>query len=73
MLPDWCIQVLKGIVGQCLFQLSVMYALVFHVDAVFHIPADSSEHRTIIFNTFVLMQLFNQASQRAVPVSHIGG
>ena len=58
--------------GQCLFQLSVMYALVFHVDAVFHIPDGSSQHRTIIFNTFVLMQLFNQASQAAVSVSHMG-
>ena len=49
-----------------------MYALVFHVDAVFHIPDGSSQHRTIIFNTFVLMQLFNQASQAAVSVSHMG-
>lgn len=55
------LQILKGIIGQCVFQLSVMYALVFHIDAVFQIPKDATVlHGTIIFNTFVLMQLVNQ-------------
>lgn len=55
-------QILKGIVGQCAFQLLVMYALVFHMDVVFQVPATdtSNLHSSIIFNTFVLMQLVNQ-------------
>ena len=58
-------QIVKSIVGQSLFQLGVMYALVYHSDAIFAIPHGvamdgASVHRTIVFNTFVLMQLFNQ-------------
>ena len=52
---------LKGIVGQCVFQLGVMYALVFHSDIFFHIDMENTDlHGTIVFNTFVLMQLVNQ-------------
>lgn len=44
----------------------VMYALVAHGDALFGVPSHlalggaPSEHYTIVFNAFVLMQLFNQ-------------
>ena len=58
-------QIVKSIVGQSVFQLGVMYALVVHSDAIFAVPNDlvmegPSVHRTLVFNTFVLMQLFNQ-------------
>jgi Ca2+ transporting ATPase len=58
-------QVLKNIAGQSFFQLLVMYALVFHGDSIFSIPSavateGPSIHYTLVFNTFVLMQLFNQ-------------
>ncbi len=58
---------LRNIVGQAVFQLGVMYTLVSRGDAIFGVPAHSSlggapsEHYTIVFNTFVLLQLFNQA------------
>jgi hypothetical protein len=57
--------VLKGIAGQSIFQLAVMYALVFHGDSIFGVPngsltAGPSEHYTLVFNAFVLLQLFNQ-------------
>ena len=56
-------QILKGILGQCVFQLGVMYALVFHSDYFFHVSLDDPAlHGTIVFNTFVLMQLVNQVS-----------
>ena len=57
---------LKGIVGQGAFQLAVMWALVFHGDAIFGVlpamehPGQPSVHYTLVFNTFVWMQLFNQ-------------
>jgi hypothetical protein len=39
----------------------VMYGLVFHMPEIFHIPADQTAlSGTVVFNTFVLMQLVNQ-------------
>ena len=53
--------------GQSVFQLGVMYALVCHGDAIFGVPSGSADlmdgpsvHYTLVFNSFVLMQLFNQ-------------
>ena len=56
---------LKSIAGQSAFQLAAMYALVFHGPAIFGVANASSlegpsEHYTLVFNAFVLMQLFNQ-------------
>ena len=57
---------LRNIVGQAAFQLGVMWVLVTRGDAVFGVPSHfslggaPSEHYTIVFNTFVLLQLFNQ-------------
>lgn len=59
-------QVLKSIAGQSAFQLAVMFALVVHGDALFGVPPaaaahGASVHYTLVFNAFVMMQLFNQA------------
>ena len=58
---------MKSIVGQSVFQLGVMYALVCHADTIFGVPSASADlmdgpsvHYTLVFNSFVLMQLFNQ-------------
>jgi magnesium-transporting ATPase (P-type) len=64
-------QVLKDIVGQSLFQLAVMYLLVFHGDAIFHVEPGyavqgASQHYTIVFNSFVMLQLFNQINARKI-------
>lgn len=63
--------VTKHIVGQSLFQLGVMYGLVVYGDQLFgiangHTVQGPSQHYTIVFNTFVLMQLFNQVNSRKV-------
>lgn len=63
-------QVLKSVAGQSAFQLAAMYALVFHGDALFGVPPAAavqgpSVHYTLVFNAFVMMQLFNQARPRA--------
>ena len=70
-------QVTKHIIGQSIFQLGVMYGLVFYGDQLFDVPSASSihgpsQHYTIVFNAFVLMQLFNQVSQAAVTISDKG-
>ena len=61
------VQVTKHILGQSAFQLGVMYILVFFGDQLFGVPSASSvhgasQHYTLVFNAFVLMQLFNQVS-----------
>jgi P-type Ca2+ transporter type 2B len=55
----------RNIIGQGVFQLGLMYALVTRGDAIFNVPAHASVdgpsvHYTIVFNIFVLLQLFNQ-------------
>jgi Cation transporting ATPase, C-terminus len=57
----------RNIIGQGVFQLGLMYALVTHGNAIFSVPAHASVdgpsvHYTIVFNIFVLLQLFNQVS-----------
>lgn len=69
---DW-VQVTKHIIGQSVFQLGVMYGLVFYGDQLFGVPSAStihgpSQHYTLVFNAFVLMQLFNQVTF-VLPVS----
>ncbi|KAL0021452.1 hypothetical protein WJX79_002597 [Trebouxia sp. C0005] len=63
--------VTKHIVGQSVFQLAVMYGLVFFGDQIFGVPSahtvqGPSQHYTLVFNAFVLMQLFNQVNARKV-------
>ena len=72
------LQVTKHIVGQSLFQLGVMYGLVVYGDQLFgiangHTVQGPSQHYTIVFNTFVLMQLFNQVSAELLPLYLIFG
>lgn len=56
--------VIKHVVGQALFQLSVLYVLVFHGRELLHV--DKGVAYTMVFNTFVQMQLFNQLNCRKV-------
>lgn len=65
--------VLKNIAGQTMFQLAVMYWMVFVSPPVLGYDpgssvAGASTHYTMVFNSFVMMQLFNQV--RWVCVSH---
>jgi hypothetical protein len=43
---------------QATFQLGVLYLLVFHGNDIFDV--DNLTKNTMVFNTFVCMQLFNQ-------------
>lgn len=62
------------LIGHSLFQLSVMFVLVFVGDKLFDIPssahrplrAPALEHFTMVFNTFVFMQIFNEINARKV-------
>lgn len=62
----------RNIIGQGVFQLSVMFGLVQYGDVLFQVAnhtasgGDASVHYTLVFNTFVMMQLFNQVNARKI-------
>ncbi|XP_015842232.1 plasma membrane calcium-transporting ATPase 4 isoform X4 [Peromyscus maniculatus bairdii] len=65
---------MKNILGHAVYQLTVVFVLVFAGERMFDIdsgrkaPLHSppSQHYTIVFNTFVLMQLFNEINSRKI-------
>ncbi|XP_026125208.1 plasma membrane calcium-transporting ATPase 3-like isoform X5 [Carassius auratus] len=65
---------MKNILGHAVYQLIIIFTLLFVGERIFDIdsgrnaPLHSppSEHYTIIFNTFVLMQLFNEINARKI-------
>ncbi|XP_066117744.1 plasma membrane calcium-transporting ATPase 4 isoform X4 [Saccopteryx bilineata] len=65
---------MKNILGHAVYQLTVIFLLVFAGEKLFDIdsgrkaPLHSppSQHYTIVFNTFVLMQLFNEINSRKI-------
>ncbi|XP_072136410.1 plasma membrane calcium-transporting ATPase 2 isoform X1 [Mobula birostris] len=65
---------MKNILGHGIYQLAVIFTLLFAGETIFNIDsgrnaplhAPPSEHYTIIFNTFVLMQLFNEINARKI-------
>ncbi|KAF5886380.1 plasma membrane calcium-transporting ATPase 1 isoform X3, partial [Clarias magur] len=65
---------MKNILGHAVYQLTVIFTLLFAGEKFFDIDsgrnaplhAPPSEHYTIVFNTFVLMQLFNEINARKI-------
>uniref|UniRef100_A0A803TST2 Calcium-transporting ATPase n=1 Tax=Anolis carolinensis TaxID=28377 RepID=A0A803TST2_ANOCA len=65
---------MKNILGHAVYQLTLIFTLLFVGEKMFEIdsgrnaPLHSppSEHYTIIFNTFVMMQLFNEINARKI-------
>uniref|UniRef100_A0A8C4SEN4 Calcium-transporting ATPase n=1 Tax=Erpetoichthys calabaricus TaxID=27687 RepID=A0A8C4SEN4_ERPCA len=65
---------MKNILGHGVYQLTVIFTLLFVGEKIFdidngrHAPlhAPPSEHYTIVFNTFVMMQLFNEINARKI-------
>ncbi|XP_077181816.1 plasma membrane calcium-transporting ATPase 2 isoform X3 [Paroedura picta] len=65
---------MKNILGHAVYQLILIFTLLFVGEKIFKIdsgrnaPLHSppSEHYTIIFNTFVMMQLFNEINARKI-------
>ncbi|OQR84323.1 P-type ATPase (P-ATPase) Superfamily [Achlya hypogyna] len=65
----------KHIVGQGIFQLVVLFVLTFAGDSILGVPSGRkgeytgtgpSEHYTMIFNSFVFLQLFNEINARRI-------
>nr|CAD7260422.1 unnamed protein product [Timema shepardi] len=65
---------MKNILGQAVYQLTVIFTLLFAGDRLLDIPTGRgaefgdkpSQHFTIIFNTFVMMTLFNEINARKI-------
>ncbi|KAF7666908.1 hypothetical protein LDENG_00088480 [Lucifuga dentata] len=65
---------MKNILGHAIYQLTIIFTLLFTGETIFDIDcgrnaplhAPPSEHYTIVFNTFVLMQIFNEISARKI-------
>ena len=65
---------MRHIIGHSVYQLTVMMVLVFYGHKLFDIEygmgkphnAPPTQHLTIAFNTFVLMQVFNEINSRKV-------
>ncbi|XP_054922096.1 plasma membrane calcium-transporting ATPase 2 isoform X7 [Dermacentor andersoni] len=61
---------MKNILGHAIYQLTVIFLLLFLGPEIFDIDPGMgvrlSEHFTIIFNTFVMMTLFNEVNARKI-------
>nr|BCY27123.1 plasma membrane Ca++ ATPase isoform b [Ascidia ahodori] len=64
----------KNIIGHAVYQLIVIFVLLFAGDKIFDIDSgrgltlhsSPTQHFTMIFNTFVLMQIFNEINARKI-------
>jgi Ca2+ transporting ATPase len=68
----------KHIIGQSIFQLIVLLTMTFYGDEIFNVPNgkvkdlpkdskdEPTKHMTLVFNTFVWMQLFNELNARKI-------
>ncbi|XP_077297663.1 plasma membrane calcium-transporting ATPase 3 [Arctopsyche grandis] len=65
---------MKNILGQAVYQLFIIFALLFVGDRLLDIPSgrgqqlnsDPNQHFTVIFNSFVMMTLFNEFNARKI-------
>lgn len=65
---------MKNIIGQAVYQLTVIFSLLFVGDKMLDIPtgrgaefgSEPTQHFTVIFNTFVMMTLFNEINARKI-------
>ncbi|XP_023651545.1 plasma membrane calcium-transporting ATPase 4 isoform X2 [Paramormyrops kingsleyae] len=65
---------MKNILGHAVYQLTIIFTLLFAGEKLFDIDsgrnsplhAPPSEHYTIVFNVFVMMQLFNEINARKI-------
>ncbi|OQR96827.1 P-type ATPase (P-ATPase) Superfamily, partial [Thraustotheca clavata] len=60
----------KHIIGQSIFQLAVLLTLTFYGDKLLGVPSGYKTgptiHYTMVFNTFVFLQLFNEVNARKI-------
>lgn len=62
---------IRNIVGQCLFQCLVLFIVLYAGHIIWDVPVGKghhgpSVHYTMVFNTFVFLQIFNEINSRRV-------
>ncbi|KAL0218951.1 hypothetical protein P9112_004604 [Eukaryota sp. TZLM1-RC] len=60
----------RNIVGQCVFQLSVLLILLYYGHLFLNVEDESLYHYTFIFTTFVFCQVFNELNCRKISKSN---
>jgi magnesium-transporting ATPase (P-type) len=56
----------RNILCQSIFQLALLAALLLHGASIFSVAPESREHLTVVFNTFVFCQVFNELNARSI-------
>jgi len=56
----------RNIIGQSIYQIVVLLVIIFKGADILGLPNMGTEHYTLVFNTFVWMQLFNEINSRKV-------
>jgi len=56
----------RNMIGHFVMQLAILLILLFHGASMFDVELKETEHYTIIFNTFVWFQIFNEFNARQV-------
>jgi calcium-translocating P-type ATPase len=54
----------RNILGQSVLQLTVLLVILYSGDKIWGVPLDSVEHYTLLFNSFVWLQVFNEINSR---------
>jgi len=54
----------KNIIGQAIYQLAINLLVLYRPNLLFNVEVGSVYHITVIFNTFVMCQLFNEINSR---------
>jgi len=57
---------IRNIVGQSILQITVLCIVLFRGDQIWGVPMRGPVHLTIIFNTFVFLQVWNEFNSRKV-------
>lgn len=56
----------RNIFGQSILQITALCVVLFAGDKIWNIERKSTEHLTLVFNSFVFMQIFNEINSRKV-------
>ena len=56
----------RNIIGQSIYQLAVLFGILYAGHYIVEYEVDSREHYTFLFNAFVFCQVFNEINCRKV-------
>eukprot|EP01100_Stratorugosa_tubuloviscum_P004636 TRINITY_DN2167_c0_g1_i6.p1 TRINITY_DN2167_c0_g1~~TRINITY_DN2167_c0_g1_i6.p1 ORF type:complete len:975 (+),score=511.82 TRINITY_DN2167_c0_g1_i6:76-3000(+) len=60
----------RNVFGQAIYQLIILFSILYYGDKLFAVELHSRHHLTILFNSFVLCQIFNELNSRQLGKSN---